>query len=117
MPDTTSAVTNNAPLGDPNFVTHARQQRAKLKKATQEFEAEFIGTMLKEMRKSTQSDHSLFGSSSEAHHMQEMMDEQMAQHLSKTGAFGLATTLFKSVERTLPPDPDALIKTALHLLK
>lgn len=77
------------------------RKRAKLKKATQDFEGVFIGMMLKQMRKSMTGGSPLFGSSYEAKYYQEMVDEKAAQQMSTTGSFGLAKTLYRSMEHTL----------------
>jgi flagellar protein FlgJ len=73
----------------------------KLKKATQDFEAIFIGTMLKEARKSLNGSHPLFGDSYEAKQYQEMMDDKMAEQMSRSGSFGLSKTLYKSLEENI----------------
>ncbi len=77
------------------------RKRAKLLKATQDFEGVFIGMMLKQMRKSMAGSSPLFGGSYEAKYYQEMVDEKVAQQMSKTGSFGLAKTLYKSMEHSL----------------
>src|SRR3954469_12376919 len=83
------------------------KEKSRVTKATQDFEAVFIGMMLKQMRKSMAGDNALFGKSQEAKVYQDMMDDSLAQQMSKTGTFGLAKAMVKSIERTLPPDPDA----------
>jgi len=83
------------------------KEKTRVTKAAQDFEAVFIGMMLKQMRKSMAGDNALFGKSSEAKVYQDMMDDSLAQQMSKTGTFGLAKAMVKSIEHTLPPDPDA----------
>ncbi len=83
------------------------KEKSRVTKATQDFEAVFIGMMLKQMRKSMAGDNALFGKSSESKIYQDMMDDSLAQQMSKTGTFGLAKAMVKSMERALPPDPDA----------
>ena len=78
----------------------------KLKKTTQDFEAVFLGMMLKQMRKSIAGENALFGNSHEAKMYQDMMDDATAKHISKAGTFGLAKLLYKTMERTLPVNPD-----------
>ena len=109
----TAAATSGKALGE---LSPAARQRAQLKKATQDFEAIFVGTLFKEMRKTMSGDNPLFGNSSETKHYQEMMDDTVAQNLSKTGAFGLGNMLYKKVERTLPPDPEAITRQALGMM-
>ena len=82
------------------------QKRDKLEKTTQDFEAVFVGMMLKQMRKSVAGQNALFGNSPESKMYQDMLDDATAQHMSKVGTFGLAKVLFKTMSPTLPPDPD-----------
>ncbi len=100
---------------DPNYVKMARAKREKLKKATQDFEAEFIAQMLKQVRKSMTGEAGVFGSTPESKQYREMADEATARHLSKAGGLGLAKSLFKSMESVLPPDPDAIAREMLKL--
>ena len=83
------------------------KEKARVTKATQDFEAVFIGMMVKQMRKSMASENALFGKSSEAKVYQDMMDDSLALQMSKTGTFGLAKAMMKSIARSLPADPDA----------
>lgn len=83
------------------------KEKARVTKATQDFEAVFIGMMLKQMRKSMAGEDPIFGKSSESKIYQDMMDDSLAQQMSRTGTFGLAKAMVKSMERALPPDPDA----------
>ncbi len=102
-------------LGNAVTATHTqasatyKSAKARATKATQDFEAVFVGMMLKQMRKSMASDNPLFGKSSEAKVYQDMMDDSLAQQMSRTGTFGLAKAMMKSIARTLPADPDAPI--------
>jgi peptidoglycan hydrolase FlgJ len=89
---------NTAPMSE------AARQREKLKKATQDFEAVFVGMMLKQMRKSMTGGNALFGNSSDSKLYQDMSDDATAQQLSKTGGFGLAKLLYKTMEHTLPAE-------------
>ncbi len=93
------------------------RQRDKLKKATQDFEAVFLTQILKQAHKTMQGEGSLFGKSSQSQFYAEMRDELMAQNLSKTGQFGLGRMLFQKLEKTLPPNPDQMIKDALNILR
>jgi Rod binding domain-containing protein len=87
----------------------AEARHRKLVKAAQDFEAVFVGSMLKQMRKSITGGNALFGNSSEAKMYQEMMDDATAQQMSHTGAFGLANLLLHSLEPKL-----TATKAALH---
>jgi len=62
---------------------------AREKAALQEFERLFLGQLLREMRK-TVPENSLFGKSSEQEFAEEMMDDQMAGEMAKSGQFGIA---------------------------
>jgi flagellar protein FlgJ len=79
------------------------KQRAQLKKVTQQFESMFVANMLKEVRKSMASGTSLFGNSPQARMYADMMDEAVAEQMSKTGALGFGSTLYKSLSKYLPP--------------
>src|SRR3954469_24928462 len=83
------------------------KEKARVTKATQDFEAVFIGMMLKQMRKSMAGDNALFGKSSESNIYQDMMDDSLAQQMSRTGTFGIGKAMIKSMESRLPKDPDA----------
>lgn len=83
------------------------KQTDRVKKATQDFEAVFVGMMLKQMRKSMAGENALFGQSSEAKVYQDMMDDTLAQQMSRTGTFGISNAMMKSIAGRLPPDPDA----------
>ncbi len=85
--------------------SNAARQRDKLKKATQDFEAVFVGIMLKQMRKSMDGGNALFGNSSEAKLYQDMMDDATAAQMSRTGSFGLGNMLYKKLEPLMPADP------------
>lgn len=95
-----------------DMFAEATTKRAKLKKATQGFEAMFLNQMLKEVHKSMSENNPLFGNSYQAKFYQEMMDEQISDRLSKSGSFGLASTLYQKLERTLPPDPREIVRKA-----
>src|SRR5262249_16847863 len=70
-----------------NGVVDASKERSRLKRATQEFEAVFVGLMLKQMRKSMANSNALFGNNNESKMYQDMTDDAIAQQISKTGSF------------------------------
>jgi Rod binding domain-containing protein len=94
----------------------ASRARQKLRRAAQDFEAIFIKNLLSQMRKSAIGDSPLFGKSQQAQFYQDMMDEAVAGHLSRAGGLGLGKILFKKVEPTLPPEPEAILREALTKL-
>ena len=103
------------PAAKPMSADEARAKRAKLKKVTQDFEAEFLTQMLKQVRKSMTGEAGAFGSSSASKQYRDMVDEATAQNISKAGGLGLAKSLFKTMQSVLPPDPDALAREMLKL--
>ena len=74
------------------------QKRAKLKKATQEFESLFIGMMFKQVRKGMEGENTVFGKSHESKRYQEMMDDTLSHRISESGNFGIGKTLYKRLE-------------------
>lgn len=104
-----AAKTQNDKILKPGYIeakAEYAKQHDRLQKTTQDFESVFIGMMLKQMRKSIAGKNELFGSSSEAKTYQDMSDDATAKQMSKVGTFGLARVMFKSMSRTLPPNPD-----------
>jgi len=87
-------------------VQEARVQRdqdpehQKLRKATQEMEAFFVGVLLKKMHAS-ETKNALFGQSSESATWREMFDDAVATQVSKRGAFGLANMLYSKMADNL----------------
>lgn len=76
-------------------------ERQKLRKATREFEAYFVGMLLKKMHASTSKD-GLFDQRSEAATYREMFDEAIAAEIGRRGAFGIGDMLYKEMVKTLP---------------
>ena len=72
------------------------QSLTKLKQATTDFEAIFIGEILKEMH-SDASKGGLFGSSFEMGTYREMYDEAIAQQLAKSGILGIGKMLYREL--------------------
>ncbi len=72
------------------------QSLAKLKQATTDFEAIFIGEILKEMH-SDASKGGLFGNSFEMGTYREMYDEAIAQQLAKSGILGIGKMLYQEL--------------------
>jgi len=88
-------------------------KHTQLTKATQEFEAVFIGLLLKQMRKSMAGQNAMFGNSQEAKLYQDMADDASAQQMSKVGTFGLSKVMFESMKHVLPVDPDETLRQSL----
>lgn len=88
-----TSATTEKPDNDP--------QRQKLRRATREFEAYFVGMLLKKMHASAAKD-GLFDRRSEAATYREMFDEAIAVEIGWRGAFGIGDMLYKEMVKTLP---------------
>ncbi len=77
-----------------------RGERAVLRKVSQEFEAIFIGEMLKEMRNSTVG-HGLLGQDRATQMYQEMSDQALAQHMAESGGLGIGRMIEAELGRNL----------------
>lgn len=74
-----------------------RQDGAKLKKALKDFEAVFMGQILKEMRK-TIPKGGLFASGPQENMMRDLLDEQWARELASGPGMGLAESLYRQMQ-------------------
>ena len=88
---------------DPTLVAQATQQTLgrkinELKKAIQDFEAFFLGHILKEMRK-TVPEGGLFGNSPEEGMMRDLLDEEWANQLAQGRGIGLAQVLYRQLQQ------------------
>lgn len=70
----------------------------RLKTASQEFEAYFVNTLFKEMRKTIQ-DGGLTEKSQARETFEGMLDEEMSKLISKKGSFGLADMIYDNMMR------------------
>jgi len=86
---------------------NAKQSKAKpdekLQKAAQEFEALFVGYLLKSMRKSIP-ESNLFGNGISGNMYQGMFDEKIAEAVSGKGGIGLADNLIEYLQKNLQPE-------------
>jgi flagellar protein FlgJ len=69
----------------------------KLKKACTDFEAIFVGQLLKEMRKTVHKEGFIDGGNAEKI-FTSMLDDEYAKELAKDGNLGLADMLFKQLK-------------------
>lgn len=76
----------------------AREQSGELKKTTQDFEALFIGMMLKSMR-STVGKDTLTGGGHGEEVYRSMLDQEYAQEAARGGALGLGRALEEQLVR------------------
>lgn len=81
------------------------KSKAKLQKAARDFEAMFVNYLLKNLRESTNKineDKESDGFGGEM--MQEMMDFELAKHISRTSNFGIAEAVYKNVTNESLPN-------------
>ena len=92
--DVTVPMATTYPLQSNQQLTPDQQAAlGKLHKVATQFEGLFVGMLLKEMRKS-ESDDTIFGQKSNGEKIfGEMLDEQRAQSMANTGAFGIGAIL------------------------
>jgi soluble lytic murein transglycosylase-like protein len=89
-------MSTTAPIVPPTARQLDEPQAARLRKAVQDFEALFVGYMLKSMRQAMpQSD--LFGDGFGADMMTSMMDAEMARTMTQSRSFGLAEMLYRQL--------------------
>ncbi len=79
----------------------AQKEQAALKQSCQDFEAIFIQSMLKAMRK-TIPESTLFTKSSGQKMYEEMMDTELATHSARHQSLGMAEDLYQQLEKLLP---------------
>jgi flagellar protein FlgJ len=79
------------------------QNRAALKKACQDFEAIFVHSMFKAMRK-TIPEGGLIERDNATEIYQEMIDQEIAGKISQQQSMGLADQLYRQMEKLLPPE-------------
>ncbi|MCL1980704.1 MAG: rod-binding protein [Proteobacteria bacterium] len=84
--------------------TKIAKDRAALKKSCQDFEAIFIQSMLKAMRK-TVPEGGLFAKSNATKIFEEMMDQDIAAGIAKKQSTGLAEQIYRQLEKKLPKEP------------
>ena len=72
------------------------RQDKKLRDACKDFEALFLSSLLKAMRKTVQKTN-LFGSDSSEETFQEMMDVEISKSAAKTSSMGIADMLYRQL--------------------
>jgi flagellar protein FlgJ len=85
------------------------RQDKKLKEACKDFEALFMSSLLKAMRKTVQKTN-LFGSDSGEETFQEMMDAEVSKSAAKTSSMGIADLMYRQLtdEMARKADPSLL---------
>jgi Rod binding domain-containing protein len=87
------------------------QQKLKLQRAVKDFEAIFVGQMLKSMRASMSSTE-MFGDSFGGDVLEGLFDMELSRHMSASSSFGLAEMLYKQITGDdLPKEPRPLPRT------
>lgn len=98
------------PLVDPQVPASLKARRtegndpAKVKKVAQDFEAMFIGMMLKSMRDTVGKDK-LTGGGHGEETFRSLLDQEYAQTAAKSGGIGLATMMEKELTRGAAAPP------------
>lgn len=95
---------NTLALAQTQTVTDQKvvKDRASLKKACQDFEAIFIQSMFKSMRK-TVPEGGLFEKDHATEMYQDMMDQEIASRISRRQSLGLADQMYRQMEKLLAP--------------
>ncbi len=90
----------------PNIpATGKNSDSARLKAASQEFEAIFIESMFKAMRKTIP--ESGFIEKSAGHDMyRDMLDSEIAREISRHQSMGLAEQIYRQMKQFLPPSKE-----------
>jgi flagellar protein FlgJ len=78
------------------------KDRKALKKSCQDFEAIFIQSMFKAMRK-TVPESGLFEKDNSGAMYQDMLDQEIASNISQKQSIGLAEQMYRQMEKKLPP--------------
>lgn len=91
----------NTPPQAPD-TSRALQDRESLKKSCQEFEALFIQSLFKAMRK-TVPESDLFEENTSTELYRDMLDMEIAQTISQRQSIGLAEQMYRQMEQNLPP--------------
>jgi len=77
------------------------KDRASLKKACQDFEAIFIQSVFKSMRK-TVPEGGLFEKDHATEMYQDMIDQEIATQISRRQSLGLADQMYRQMEKLIP---------------
>lgn len=85
-------------------------ERARLRQAAQEFEAVFVGHMLKTMRQSFPQ-AGLFPSGAGQKLYQDLADQELARAMSRGGGLGLGEVLVRGLTRADQKKPSSLLPT------
>lgn len=84
-------------------VRKTQRDRSSLKKSCQEFEAIFLQSMFKAMRK-TVPEGGLFEENNASEIYRDMLDQEVASKISRQQSLGLADQMYRQMEKKLPPE-------------
>ncbi len=96
-------------------VQSAAKDLKKLKQATEKIEGMFLKDLLTEMRKTAQ--HKAFGDSTGSGIYEDLMDQTMAENLSKGGSLGMGKMLYKQFSREALQQAETRIRQAAQASK
>jgi Rod binding protein len=91
-------------VAKPAPAPQAAKNRTALKKSCQDFEAIFVQSMLKAMRK-TVPEGGLFARSNAVTIFEDMLDQHLAADMAKNQSIGLAEQMYRQMEKHLPEEP------------
>ena len=81
----------------------AQRDRKALRKSCQDFEAIFVQSLFKAMRK-TVPESELFTENTATELYRDMLDQEIATTISQRQSIGLAEQMYRQMEKTLPPE-------------
>lgn len=100
-PTSTPAAASGASPSSPSATAKTDRRTAELKKACQDFEAIFIQSLFKSMRR-TVIDSGLFEKDTSHEIYQDMLDGEIAREVSRRQSMGLADQMYRQMEKLLP---------------
>jgi flagellar protein FlgJ len=91
---------------DRDSPTPAADREARLQRACQSFEALVVGILLRQMRRCVP-ESGLLGGDSAMGMYRDMLDQQLANHVSRRGGLGLADVMMRQLTRAKPTSASA----------
>ena len=85
--------------------------RAAIRNAAEMFESYFINLMFREMRRTTENEHTFMPKSNAERIFTEMLDEEMSNQAAAAGGFGLADMIYRQMTMNLDrvtTNPDSI---------
>ena len=97
----TPSATTRPDQSSPRVKAKTDRRAAELKKACQDFEAIFLQSLFKSMRR-TVIDSGLFEKDTSHEIYQDMLDGEIAREVSRRQSMGLADQMYRQMEKFLP---------------